>query len=77
MFEESESGAGHKAVRHRQAKELGFAIDIAPHRAALHPHDTRLRVHAHATHQSQVDHQPAIAHRRAGDVVATATHREQ
>ena len=44
--------------------------------AALHPGPSRRRIDPHCAHRGEVDHQPAVAHRVAGDVVSAAAHRQ-
>src|SRR6202043_1586306 len=53
------------------------SVVFAPSQASLGPRGARLRIDPYALHRRQVDHQPALAHGVAGDVVAAAAHREQ
>jgi hypothetical protein len=52
--------------------ELGLAVVVAPGRATLGARPARARVDVHRTHGGQVDHEAAVAHRVAGDIVSAA-----
>jgi hypothetical protein len=60
--------------RHGQPVRLGRGVHIAQQRAAAGPDPPGRRVDRDRVEQAQVDHQPVIAHGRAGRVVCTATH---
>ena len=54
----------------------GRLVDVAPARAALCPGRRRRRVDVDRAHPGQIDHQAALGHRPAGDVVPAAAHRD-
>ena len=54
----------------------GRVVDVAPARAALCPGRRSRRVDVDRAHPGQIDHQAALGHRPAGDVVPPAAHRD-
>ena len=72
-----DAGLRDDADRHREAVEMGLPVDVAKGGAALHPHGGGLGVDDHAAHVGEVDDEPVVAERPAGDVVAAAAHRDQ
>jgi hypothetical protein len=71
--EASDAGMAHNPARGGQTVILCLVVDIAPQGTALDEDRALDRIDRHGAHRRQVDHDPAVAHRRAGDVVATAT----
>ena len=67
-----DAGVGDQAAGRREAEGLGVAVDVAPGGAALDPGAAPFGVDPHGAHERQVEHQPAIAHGVARDVVAAA-----
>ena len=62
------------AARDGEAECLGLPVELAPVGAAAAPGRAPLRVHAHAVHRPQVDHQAAVHHSVPGHRVAAAPH---
>ncbi len=52
--------------------QLGLAIHVAEQAACLGAREPARSVHPHAAHLRHVEHQAALRHREAGDVVAAA-----
>ena len=73
--EAGDAGGGDEAEHGRQPVHLRLAVQIAQRAAGLRAADALRRIDPDAAQQRQVDHQPAVAHREAGDVVAAAAHR--
>ena len=69
-------GGRDRAPGDGQAVRPGRLVDVAPARAALCPGRRRRRVDVDPAHPGQVDHQAALGHRPAGDVVPAAAHRD-
>ena len=67
--EAADAGVADDAAQGGQPVGLGLVVDIAPQGTALHEGRALDRIHRHRTHRRQVDHDPAVAHRGAGDVV--------
>ena len=57
--------------------QLRFAIEIAEQATTLGARHACDRIHKHAPHRGEIDHQSAVANREAGDVVPAALHRER
>ncbi len=55
---------------------LRFAIEFAPRHTALRARGASLRVHIHALHQRQIDHDSIIDGRPASHIMAAAAHRD-
>ena len=60
-----------------KAKRLGRRVELAENEACFGAGGAPLRVDLNAFHAGQIDHQPALAHGAAGDVVAAAAHGDQ
>ena len=71
--EAGDAGVGDQAAGGGEAERLGVAVDVAPGGAALDPGAAPFGVDPHGAHQRQVEHQPAVAHGVARDIVAAAT----
>ena len=56
---------------------LRRGVHVAPGGATLHPGTAPLRIHPHAAHARQVDHQAGLADGVPRDVVAAATDRDR
>jgi hypothetical protein len=56
---------------------LRLTVELAEERAAVHPGRALGGVDAHAVHPRQVDHDPVVAGREAGDAVAAAADRDR
>jgi hypothetical protein len=52
-------------------------VELLPQQSGLRPGRARCRIDLDALHRRQIDHEPAIAHRRSRNVVAAAPHRCQ
>ena len=68
----ADAGGGDQPDRDGQAEGLRRTIDVAQRRAALHLHGPSDRVHPNGPHRRQVDDEPIVADRLAGDIVAAA-----
>src|SRR6516165_9231170 len=60
-----------------QAKGLRLAVVLAPGEASLGPRNALKRIDPDTLHRREVDHQAAVAHRIAGDVVTAALDRDE
>jgi hypothetical protein len=68
----ADAGVAHDATRGRQTVRLGLVVDISPQGTALDEGRPLDRIDRDGAHRRQVDHDPAVAHRGAGDVVTPA-----
>ena len=75
--EAADAGLGDHAAGHDEAERLRFAVDVSPHRAALHGGSPRDRVDGDGAHPREVDDHAAVAARQTGDGVPAASHRDQ
>ena len=66
-----------EAARCREPVRLGLVVDVAPDRAAADVRAPLGGVDQDAAHPGQVDHDPVVAGREAGDAVAAAPHRNR
>ena len=62
--EPGDSGGGDEAEDGQEAVELRLPVHVAEEAARLGPGDPGPRVHPHATHQREVEHQAAVGHAR-------------
>jgi len=60
-----------------QPEGLGLAVELAPEESRLRSRRSPLRVDPQALHRREIDHEPAVTHRGAGDVVAAASHGDE
>ena len=58
-------------------KAAALAVEVAEQRPGADECAARQRIHAHAAHGREVDHQPAVADRLAGEAVAAAAHGDE
>src|SRR5262245_57805403 len=65
---------GVRAAGGGQAKHLGLVIEFAPRHSAFRTGCPSRGVNTHALHLRQVNHETAVTHRIAWDVVAAASH---
>ena len=65
-------GVGHDADRADEPDRLGLPVELAEERATVHPGRALGGVDPHAVHPRQVDDDPVVAGREAGDAVAAA-----
>ena len=65
------------AERRGKTEGLRLFVELAERDAGLNPRGLLLRVDADGAHRRQVDKEPALANRVAGNVVATAAHRHE
>jgi hypothetical protein len=72
-----DAGSGVDSRRHRQAIGGGRRIEIGERSARLNVDPAHLRRDADAVHAREVDHQAAVGHGAAGDVVAAALDRHE
>ena len=75
--EPGDAGGGDDAARRGEAERLGFVVEVAPRRAALHAHRPGGGIHAHPAHPREVDHESAVTDRTPGDVVPPAAYRDE
>ena len=66
----------HHATRSDEAEGLRRRVEVEPGGAAFGPGGPGLAIHVDATHQREVDHEPAVEHAVPGRVVAAAPHRD-
>ena len=75
--ESRNAGGGVDPERRRQAvRPASRAIELAQCRPALDPRASARRVDLDRLHRREIDHQPAIAERVAGDVMSAAANGE-
>ena len=67
-----DAGGRDDAEGHRQAERVGGVIDVARRAAGIDPYGSACRIHAHALHHREVDHQSVVAAAKAWAVVAAA-----
>jgi hypothetical protein len=72
--EPADAGVAHDAARGRQPVRLCLVVDVSPQGTALDERRALDRLDRDGAHGRQVDHDPAVAHRGAGDVVTPAAH---
>ena len=70
--EAADAGVTHDAARGGQTVRLGLVVDVAPEGTALDQRRALDGIDRDGAHRRQVDHDPAVAHRGAGDVVTPA-----
>ena len=70
--EPGDAGVAHDAAGGGQPAGLGLVVDVAPQGTTLHPGRAAGGVDPHGPHRRQVDHDPVVAHRGAGHVMAPA-----
>ena len=70
--EAADSGVAHDAAGGSEAVGLRLVIDVAPQGAALNESRALDGIDRDSAHRRQVDHDPAVAHCGAGDVVTAA-----
>src|SRR5919204_1703536 len=63
--------------RHSQTEQLRLSIHVAERGAALHAHSPRLSVDMDAVHRREIDHEAAVVHGIARDVVASTFDRHE
>ncbi len=69
------AGVTDEPSGHRQAVFLRRAVELLPRGAAATDGSAGVRVDGHRVHRGQIDHQAAVAERKARVVVPTATNR--
>ncbi len=70
--EPGDAGVAHDAAGGRQTVGLRLVVDVAPESTTLHPGRATGGVDPHGPHRREVDDDPVVAHRGAGNVVAAA-----
>ena len=70
--ESGDAGGRYETEHGGQPMELRLPIDVGQCAACLRARRAAGRVHPHPSQQRQVDHEPTLADRKAGDVVAAA-----
>ena len=70
--EAGDARVGDDAAGGREPEGLRLAIELTPENARLYSRRARLRVGSDPSHLAQIDHQPAVAGRQAGEAVAAA-----
>ncbi len=70
--EAADAGVADDAARGGQTVRLCLVVDISPQGTALDEGRALDRIDRDGAHRRQVDHDPAVAHRGAGDVVTPA-----
>lgn len=68
----ADTGVAHQPDRECEPVLLGGCDRIYQQRATRHPGPPVLGIHDHGAHLAQVDHQPVVHHRAAGDPVCAA-----
>jgi hypothetical protein len=68
---------GDLTAGRRQSERLGFSVELSPGDPRLSTRGALDGIDPNTLHCRQIDHQPAIADRVPGDVVAAAAHRHQ
>jgi hypothetical protein len=68
----ADAGVAHDAARGSQTVRLCLVVDISPQGTALDNGRALDRIDRDGAHRRLVDHDPAVAHRGAGDVVTPA-----
>src|SRR4029453_11156709 len=74
--EAADAGVAHDAARGGPTVRLCLGVDVPPQGTALDEARALDWIDRHGAHRRQVDHDPAVAHRGAGDVVTPATNRD-
>ena len=74
--ETRDPGAGDDAAGGREPERAGGTVELTDRDASLRPDRGSARIDVDPLHQREVDHQPTIGDRPAGDVVAAAAHRD-
>jgi len=72
--ETTDPGVAHDAARGGQTERLCLVVDIAPQGTALDQGPALDGIDRDGAHRRKVDHDPVVAHRSPGHVVATASH---
>ena len=67
-----DAGVAHDAAGGGQTVGLRLVVDVAPQSTTLHPGRATGGVDPHGPHRREVNDDPVVAHRGAGDVVAPA-----
>jgi hypothetical protein len=75
--EASNAGRTGNAASGCQAEGMSFMVKVAPSRPTLSPSSVPHWINTNAVHSGQIDHDATIAYRKAGNTVATTTHRYQ
>ena len=72
--EAADAGVAHDAAGGSQTVRLCLVVDISPQGTALDEGRAPDRIDRNGAHRRQVDHDPVVAHRGAGDVVTAASY---
>jgi hypothetical protein len=72
-----DTGLGHDTERHSETVFLGGPIEIAEQQAGSGMCRAFARIDSEVLHRGQVKHDPAVADRAAGDVVAPTANRQR
>ena len=72
--EAADAGVADDAARGGQTVRLCLVVDISPQGTALDEGRALDRIDRNGAHRRQVDHDPVVAHRGAGDVVTAASY---
>ena len=72
--EAADAGVAHDAARGGQTVCLCLVVDVAPQGAALDEGRALDGIDRDGAHRREVDHDPVVAHRGAGHVVASASY---
>ncbi len=75
--EPGHSGRGVDPERGCERKRLSFVVEIGERRAGLDASGASRGIDADRSHRGEIDEKPAVADRRAGDVVAAAADRDE
>src|SRR4051812_17303533 len=65
-----------EAAHRGESVGLAWPVHIGPGRTAAAHRAAVYRVHFDLPHATEINHQPVVADRRAGEVVPAATHRD-
>ena len=74
--ETRDPGGGDDAARGREPEGARGTVELADRDAPLRPDRGSARIDVDPLHQREVDHQPTVGDRPAGDIMAAAAHRD-
>src|SRR6266508_886797 len=75
--EAGDAGRRHEAAGRGEPVRLRLVVDVGPDRAAADGRPASGGIHPNAVQLREIDHDPAVRGREAGDAVAAAAHRDR
>jgi hypothetical protein len=72
--ETRDAGMSDDPAGRGEPEGLSLAVELAPEKSRLRARRSRRRIDPQALHRREIDHEPAVTHRGAGDVVAAGSH---